>query len=175
MLYWSKYIYHIVVLTEIYCRFTIIDYTTQSFLSLKCVYIFLADPIYIYIQTHVGERIRAPLITYSAIGKVYWPASRFYSRTDPNTHWIGSCLGFGSSPNYVGAKIFSLFRSVRSRLCSGWLLTVRNSCDKRAERSVQYRKPVLKVFECLRRRAWPLLREYHMSEARRHDCSIPKN
>jgi len=33
------------VLTEIYCRFTIIDYTTLSFLSLKCVYIFLADPV----------------------------------------------------------------------------------------------------------------------------------
>ena len=46
MLYWSKYIYHIVVLTEIYCRFTIIDYTTYSFLSLKCVYIFLADPVF---------------------------------------------------------------------------------------------------------------------------------
>jgi len=45
MLYWSKYIYHIVVLTEIYCRFTIINYTTKRFLSLKCVYIFLADPV----------------------------------------------------------------------------------------------------------------------------------
>ena len=32
---------------EIYCRFTIINYTTQSFLSLKCVYIFLVDPVYI--------------------------------------------------------------------------------------------------------------------------------
>ena len=40
--------YHIVVLTKIYCRFTIIDYTMYSFLSLKCVYIFLADPVYIY-------------------------------------------------------------------------------------------------------------------------------
>jgi len=46
MLYWSKCIYHIVVLTEIYCRFAIIDYTTYSFLSLKYVYIFLADPVY---------------------------------------------------------------------------------------------------------------------------------
>jgi len=52
MLYWSKYIYHIVVLTEIYCRFTIIDYTTWSFLSLKCVYIFLADPVCFNIKTH---------------------------------------------------------------------------------------------------------------------------
>ena len=41
MLYSSKYIHHIVVLTEIYCRFTIIDYTTLSFLLLKCVYIFI--------------------------------------------------------------------------------------------------------------------------------------
>jgi len=47
MLYWSKYIYHIVMLTEIYCRFTIIDYTTYSFLSLECVYIFLADPVFV--------------------------------------------------------------------------------------------------------------------------------
>ena len=35
-----------IVLTEIDCRFTIIDYTTQSYLSLKCVYLFLADPVY---------------------------------------------------------------------------------------------------------------------------------
>ena len=33
------------MLTEIFCRFTITDYTTKSFLSLKCVYIFLADPV----------------------------------------------------------------------------------------------------------------------------------
>ena len=36
------------MLTKIYCRFTLIDYTTYSFLSLKCVYIFLADPVYIW-------------------------------------------------------------------------------------------------------------------------------
>jgi len=34
------------VLTEIYCRFKIIDYTTYSFLSLKCVYIFFGVPVY---------------------------------------------------------------------------------------------------------------------------------
>ena len=36
--------YHIVVLTEIYCRFTIIGYITYSFLSLKFVYIFFGGP-----------------------------------------------------------------------------------------------------------------------------------
>jgi len=34
------------MLMEIYCRFTIIDHTTLSFLSLKCVYIFLAGPVF---------------------------------------------------------------------------------------------------------------------------------
>ena len=39
------------MLTEIYCRFTIIDYTTYSFLSLKSVYIVLADPVSCLLET----------------------------------------------------------------------------------------------------------------------------
>ena len=44
------------MLTEIYCRFTIIDYTTYSFLSLKCVNIFLADPVYCTRKDILGRR-----------------------------------------------------------------------------------------------------------------------
>jgi hypothetical protein len=54
-------------------------------------------------------------------------------------------LGFGSGLNLVGAMISSLFRDVRSRLCSGWLLTVRNCSDKTAGRSVQYGKHIESV------------------------------
>jgi hypothetical protein len=50
MLYWSKYIYHVVVLTEIYCRFTIIHYTTYSFLSLKCACTFFWRTLYIVLK-----------------------------------------------------------------------------------------------------------------------------
>ena len=141
--------------------------------SWNTLYIYIY--IYIYIQTHVrGKNYRSThslsLNRYSLL-----VGFTFLLKDGHNTNWIGSCLGFGSGLNFVGAKIFRLFRSVRSRLCSGWLLTVRNSCDKRAERSVRYRKPVLNVFECIRRRAWSLLREYYVSEARRHDCRVPKN
>ena len=44
------------MLAEIYCRFTIIDYTTWSFLSLKCVYIFLADSVYVGYRVKVLTR-----------------------------------------------------------------------------------------------------------------------
>ena len=37
---------------EIYCRFTIIDYKTWIFLSLECVCIFLADPVFIGINIY---------------------------------------------------------------------------------------------------------------------------
>ena len=65
MLYWSKYIYHIVVLTEIYCRFTIIDYTTYSFLSLKCVYIFWRT-LYVHIWI---SWLRISVVLHQSLGK----------------------------------------------------------------------------------------------------------
>ena len=46
------------MLTDIYCRFTIIGYTTQSFLSLKCVYIFLADPVYVCINIFFFRNVK---------------------------------------------------------------------------------------------------------------------
>ena len=51
---------------EIYCRFTVIDSTTYSFLSLKCVYIFLADPVYIAHVKNKHSYTSTPLHIFTA-------------------------------------------------------------------------------------------------------------
>ena len=77
MLYWSKYIYHIFVLMEIYCRYTIIDYTKQSFLSLKCVYIFfLADPVYVSNLTLCRSRCAVTLWLQQLSSPSLWASVR---------------------------------------------------------------------------------------------------
>ena len=69
------------MLTEIYCRFTIIDYTTRSFLSLKCVYIFFGGPC-IFMPTSVAARSKA------------WDCSSLHARwvCEFETRWGHGCL-----------------------------------------------------------------------------------